>query len=153
MKAKARLAGGELKLKLPCVRKGVVIGRAACAVNDLNTQLSVLDAPDPAIARGAAQDLVGSLPSLRRGLRTAGAELAEFGAAAESLEKALRAKPETWRPQDLKAGLKAVQHGFRKAVRAGFAECGAGGISDAGLAELVGDNAYFLEIVEKKRDA
>lgn len=145
MKAKARLAGGDLKLKLPCIRKGVVVGRAACSVNDLNTQLAVLDTPDPAIARGAANDLVGCVSSLRRSLRNAGAEIDELAAASLGLVKALRSKPATWRAGELKSGLKTIQRVFRKAVKAGFAECGAPNISDSDVADLMGDHAFYLE--------
>lgn len=151
MKHQVKLSGFGRKLQAPCLRRGVVVGRAACSVNDLNTQLVVLTEADPMITRGALKDLRGSITALRRGLRAAPAEIQALDDAAARLEKGLRGKPATWLYRDLRAELRLMQESFRKAVKAGLAECGADGLSPTGMAVLVDDNAFLIEEFNKSK--
>jgi hypothetical protein len=144
MKAKVSLSGVG-KANLSCVRKGVVVGRAACTVNILYTQIEVIDKPDAVTSWNSVQDLRESFGSLRRGLPTAAAELDAMEAAANDLHKAMSGKPASWRSDELKEGLRRVQKSFRKAVKAGFVECGVPAIKDFDLAELMADDAYLIE--------
>jgi len=128
-------------VKAPCLRKGVIIGRAASAVNELYTQLTVLDIPDKAITEVAFHELKKSLGPLRRNLKSA-PEIQMLEAATKKLEKNLYQKSSK---EDRKADVKEIQTNFRKAVEAGFKDCGAPGISASDMADLMGDNAYYVE--------
>lgn len=140
MKAKARIEGLGGRDKTPCLRKGFLVGRAACSVNALYTQISVLDEPDVAIVRGAVADLRRSVKALRKSVRSAQEDFQAMDDAAGHIEKTIGTKP-----GELKADLAALQRGFRRMAKASFVECGIPNVGDSALADLLGDHAFFLE--------
>lgn len=135
-----------MKMNRPCLRKGVAIGRVAAAVNELYTEITVLDEADIAITQGAVKELKKSLGPLKRNLKGAVPEIEAIIQATKVIDQALRGNPEQVALPHLKAVVKSIQTSFRKAVKTGFSDCGAPKISDSEMAYLMEDNAYFVEL-------
>jgi soluble cytochrome b562 len=135
-----------MKMNRPCLRKGVAVGRVVAAVNELYTQITVLDEADISITQGAVNELKKSLGPLKRNLKGAAPEIEAINQATKVIDQALRGKPEQTALTHLKAEVKAIQTNFRKAVKTGFSDCGAPTISGFDMANLMDDHAYYVEM-------
>lgn len=132
-------------LKVACLRKGVVIGRASHALNELHTQHDVLDDPDLEISRGALEELKGTLRPLRKNLRTSAEEVRLIEAGVKNVSKLLRGKPKKEALEATKKELLEIRTNFRKAIQKGFSDCGAPKLSSYEMNDLTGDSAFYYD--------
>lgn len=132
-------------IKASCLRKGVVAGRVASAINEIYLQTDVFDELDIQVTRSLVKDIKGTITSLRRNFRTAAPEIQAIGAGVQKIEKALRGKPTDLTRDYLKAEAKEMRTNFRKVLRAGFGECGARRTDPYDIYEFTGDNAFYAD--------
>lgn len=130
-------------LKVSCLRKGVVVGRIGQALNELHTQVDIIDETDLEISRGALSEIKSSLGPLKRHFRTSAEEVRLIDAGVKKMSKLLKGNPSPETLAVAKTELKEIRTNFRKAVQTGFSECGAPNKDAYEIRELVDDNAYY----------
>lgn len=131
--------------KTACLRKGVVAGRVIGALNELYTQVIVLDEVDLEISRGAIKDIKSNLGALKRNFKTSPEEVRAIDDGVGRIQKALRGKVDEVTRDQLKAEVRAVQTNFRKAAKTGYLNCGAPNMEAHEIAYLMRDHAFHVD--------
>jgi hypothetical protein len=133
-----------VNFRVACLRKGVVVGRASQALNELHIEHDVAENPDLAISRGALDELKGTIRPLRKNLKTSGEEVRLIEAGVKNVSKLLRGKPNKEALDATKKELREIRRNFRKAVQKGFSECGAN-MSTHDISHFTNDNAFYID--------
>lgn len=137
-------------IKAVCLRKGIVAGHVATAINEIYLQLDVFDELDIPATRNSLKDIKGTISSLRRNFRTASQEIQAIDAGVKKMEKTLRGKSHEISRDYLKLEAKEMRTNFRKVLRAGFTDCGASKIERYDIFRLTGDNSYYADEPQTK---
>jgi hypothetical protein len=132
-------------LKVACLRKGVVVGRASHALNELYIEHEVLDSPDLDMSRGALDELKGTLRPLKKNFKTSVEEVRLIEAGVKNVSKLLRGKPKKEALDATKKELREIRRNFRKAVQKGFTECGGSSMSTYDINHFTNDNAFYTD--------
>lgn len=132
-------------IKASCIRKGVVAGRIAANLNELYTQISVLEDVDIYVSKEAITEISKSLGSLKRNFRSAAAEVQEIDESTRKISKALRSAADPTVRQELKTELQQMQTNFRKVLKAGYTDCGSSKADPHDIARITDDNAFYTD--------
>lgn len=134
-----------MNFKVACLRKGIAVGRASHALNELYIEHEVLDSPDLLISRGALEELKGTIRPLRKNLKTSGEEIGLIDAGVKNVSKLLRGKPKKEALDATKKELREIRANFRKAVQKGFSECGKSNMDMYDINHFTNDNAFYTD--------
>jgi predicted DNA-binding protein (UPF0278 family) len=137
-------------IKAVCLRKGIVAGRVATAINEIYLQTDVFDELDIPVTRNSLKEIKSAITPLRRNFRTASQEVQAIDAGVKKMEKTLRGKSHEISRDNLKLEAKEMRTNFRKVLRAGFTDCGASKIDRFDIFGFVGDNSYYADEPQQK---
>jgi chromosome segregation ATPase len=135
-----------VNMKVSCLRKGIAIGRIGQALHELHMQVDIAGETDIYQTHGALAEIKGSLRPLKKNLRTSPEEVKRIGEGVQKISKLLKGKNITLETMTyVKAELREVRENFRKAVQAGFSDCGAPRLSDYDKTHLTQDHAHYTD--------
>jgi hypothetical protein len=130
-----------------CVKKGVVLGRVGQALSELHMGIDFEYIDDIGKIRLAVDELKNTIRPLKKNLRSSAEEVRLMEAGVKKMSKLLQV-PDILSHEALafaKVELKEIRTQFRKAVRTGFSDCGAPKIEAYETADLLNDNAYYID--------
>ena len=132
-------------MKVSCLRKGIAIGRIGQALHELHIQVDIAGETDIYSSQGALGEIRNSLGPLRKNLKTSSEEVRRIGEGVQKMSKLLKGNPTLEMMTYVKAELREVRENFRKAVQAGFSDCGAPKLSDYEKSSLTQDHAHYID--------
>lgn len=154
------LGFGKNVSNVACLRKGVVAGRVVTALNDLYTQIVVLDKGAMDISRGAIKEIKKDLGALKRNFKSAPEEVGAIRSRIGTVAKLIRHKDDPASREILRTDIKDMQKNFRKALGKGLRDCGSvirdGDLYDinyTSIADVTDDHGYYAARMEPENPA
>lgn len=134
-----------VNMKVSCLRKGIAIGRIGQALHELHIQVDIAGETEIYASQGALNEIKSSLGPLKKNLKTSAEEVRRIGEGVQKISKLLKGNPTLETMAYVKAELREVRENFRKAVQAGFTDCGAPKLPDYEKSSLTQDHAHYTD--------